>query len=164
MADNVSLFLFREVLDIDTPRFRFGFLYVAETFSDILIRGPINCVCVSFLIFFFNSLMHNWRRKIRVNLFSMIWFSSSPSSRTIAYRICDNVWLHRCQGFSKLLETDFCITIKIKPPHYCNKLLFDCAVTNSLQESSDCLFIDISEIQRINCFECSTDAKFFKLL
>ena len=127
-----TLFVFLEILVIDSSRLWFLLLNIAETLSYALIWWPIDCVCISLLIFFLDCIMCDWGRKIRVDsdAFSITWLSSCSSSRTVTDWISNYIWLDWCYGLNKLLKTNFCITIKIKSPHDCNKLFFDRALAN----------------------------------
>ena len=163
---SLRLLIHLKILVVYTTWLRLFFSNIAETFSCALTRRLINGVCVSLLILFLYCIMCNWRRKIRIDsvTVSITWLSSCSSSGTVTDWISNYIWLDWCQSLHKLLETNFCVSVKIKSPHDCNKLFFDWAMANLFQESPYCLLINISEIQRINCFKCSTNAEFLELL
>ena len=107
--------------------------------------------------------MYNRRGQIRVDFVAIHRFCPCFSSRAVTNGVSNDIWLNRSQRFDKLVKADLCITIQVKSPHYGNELLFHWAMANFFQETSECLLIDVSEIQGINRFKCSSDAEFLKL-
>ena len=93
-----SLFVFLEILVVDSSRLWFLLLNIAKTFSYVLIWWPIYCVCISLLILFLYCIMCDWGRKIRVDSvsISITWLSSCSSSGTVTDWISYYVWLDWC--------------------------------------------------------------------